>query len=483
MVNLNNVRGGANNRYNSTKARFTNAMDDASIGDLDGLVSIGKDIADGIDQGLDAVGRVKGAITNNSLTQATRPFTIRSRAFVEDTIARLDVTSDILRTSCSMYTGMIMIALQMQNMVASGTSVGDLMNSVSSEAVNTYIDAEADFEADIASLEDDSARRRASERAERQFDRAERMRREDQRDKERREERAEKREREDRRDEERREKERRSTLDPYDDESVQHYIDKSDMTREIDGKISDKYDTIDNKVGARDVTIDPTDILPQGKLMDVNLVGIDRNGNQISQHVTIAVAMSPFLITDEAAALILGHSTTPPKELRKIQYKAGELRYVKDLIFQADRIEKMRKALANDRSGGYGTFLNETVKKDKSKIRQIFTALRHKDPNRISKNVANSVLVVTEDAVRRAKMESGFDLHSAGQRAGFFSNTYVMMIWVVDQSFERVTLYLNGVDDVGQYSYSQLSIKKSGPDSTNFVQLLSTLTQNRAPRF
>lgn len=409
---------------------------------LDDLITIAKATKEGADKANDFVNRVKNIANANSLTQVTRPFTLRARAYVEDSLARSDVTTDILKTSQSMYAGMIIIALQLQNMVSSGVTVGNILGTVATEA-DTVLDISEDLSALSAGIESISASLEKEDGAKK--------------------------------------------LNPDDPESVRRYQEAERIKRETSAALDQDFpgepEPVDNKLTAKDITVSPPDLLPQGKLIDVTLVGVDAKGNQIPQHVTLAVIIQPFLVRSSAAALILDSGALQSFRQRITQWRAGELRFIKDVLFQADRINKMEKGLREDKSGGFAQFLAETSKKDKSKIKNLWHAFWRTKGKVLSNNFANSILIVSEDAAREAKVRFNADIHSAATRARFFLNTYVMMIWVVDTSFERVTLYMNGVDEVGEYSYAQLSTKKGGADNTNFVQLLAAMSQNRAPRF
>lgn len=427
--------------------------------------------------------RVLGTLGSpTSLTQSTKPYTIRSKSYVEAGIARQDIATNILSTSSSLYCGMVLMALQAQNMVASGVKVGDILSTVATEARTPFANLAEDLSEMTAGLEaldhdpytgkrksssrnpytgSSSSSTTSSQNSDSQRDQRERdQRRRDEREDARRAEDKAQRDADQKRREERedsREAERRQRED----------AEKAAVT-------------VDNKLSAKDITVAGPDVLPQGSLIDVTLVGTDKNGAQIPQHVVMAVHMVPFIVQSNAAELILGNAAPGSFRQRLTQYHAGEISSIKDLIFQTNRIAKITKALTDDKSGGFEAYLKEAGKKDKSHIRNIFSKLW--SSKTMSSNIANSVLVVSEDTVSAVKGEYKFDLHSGGDRARFFKNSYVMMIWVVDEAYERVTLYLNGVEDVGDYSYAQLK-PKSKNDTANLVQVMAAMSQNRAPRF
>ncbi len=374
-------------------------------------------------------------LTTTSLTQLTKQTTIRSRVYIDDTISSDPIVAQILRTGQTMYTGMILNALQLQNLVTAGHTVRDSLSVVQTKgALETFQDVMPAFDRVHASLEALGVK---------------------------------------------------FTTRPSLESQTTMTGDESDKAAHAQ-RVQDALDgvkptpTEQSKLGGKDITPAPADLFPVGKLIEVTLSNPEHP--EVSQTVTLLVQMMPYLVPQSVMSLMLTIGTKPSVRQRFSQFKAGEISFWRDLVFQVDQISKLQKAARDDKSGSFSDYLKDVTKKDVSRIGAIFTAVTGHDKTIPSSNISNAVLVISEDTAIQAKADSGVNFEDPQSRALFFKNTYSMMVFVVDQSYHQVTLYMNGISDVGVYSFDQFSTKK-GFDALDIVGLLSTMSQNRAPRF
>ncbi len=387
----------------------------------------------------DALRNAHKRLTTTSLTQLTKQTTIRSRVYIDDTISSDPIVTQILRTGQTMYTGMILNALQLQNLVTAGHTVRDSLSVVQTKgAMETFRDVMPDFDRVHASLEALGVKFATRPSLEAQVEKPELT-----------------------------EQEKRDKAEH--DQKVQDVL---NGVKPIP--------TAQDKLGGKDVTPAPADLFPVGKLIEVTLSNPEHP--EVSQTVTLLVQMMPYLVPQSVMSLMLTIGTKPSLRQRFSQFKAGEISFWRDLVFQVDQISKLQKAARDDKSGSFGDYLKDVTKKDVSRIGAIFTAVTGHDKTMPSSNISNAVLVISEDTAIQAKADSGVNFEDPQSRALFFKNTYSMMVFVVDQSYHQVTLYMNGISDVGVYSFDQFSTKK-GFDALDIVGLLSTMSQNRAPRF
>ena len=99
-----------------------------------------------------------------------------------------------------------------------------------------------------------------------------------------------------------------------------------------------------------------------------------------------------------------------------------------------------------------------------------------------SMNLANTVMVFSEDTIAQAKADSGIDLHRAADRAKYFKSTYTMMIGIFDPIHQRVTTYFNGLDgelNVPYADYRRKDGKLESGDILNALQAFQTNTIGR----
>lgn len=360
-------------------------------------------------------------VTTVSPTQAAAQNTVVSRAYVEESLSRLDIVPNLLKAQQSMYAGMILMILQRSNEIAAGRTVSDTLNKVYTRGmgVEAYRDIEEELSAITTSVEN-----------------------------------------------------LRPSNESFLSTTTQAGLeDDNKEGREGDSSGSLKIDTLGG-------TIAPPDLLPVGQMLKVSLIGRDNNGNAIKNDVLIGVRMTPYIVTDRAMEVIIAQGYQPSFKMRWMQWKAGEISFWKDLVFQADRIRKMEEAARTDRTGAYRSFIQDTARRDKDRALDILYNLP--TPQSMSNNLANSVIIVSEETVRRAAADSGFDITDTSARQKFFKGSYVMMLAIVDPNYHHVTLYMNGYDTPQQYAFTDFSPKKK-MDAADFMQAFSAASSTTRP--
>jgi len=76
----------------------------------------------------------------SSLTAYTKRTLITSRVYVEDQLATEEVTPKLMKLLNSMYTGFVLTAIGMGNMVMGGKTVRDMTNAVATEDFHSFLD-------------------------------------------------------------------------------------------------------------------------------------------------------------------------------------------------------------------------------------------------------------------------------------------------------------------------------------------------------
>lgn len=390
--------------------------------------------------------------SNVSVTQSAKRSSIRARSYIDSSLSSDPIVGNILRTAHTMYVGMILQTLQLQNLVTAGHSVGDALSSVSSHGMEGYSDTAALLSSQVEALEsfasmvnpDQYDRQRADKEADYQRQRADRER---------------------------------------DTEDARRYTEGRDAARRAETMADRAVAAQDESIRdvksrafvAKDTTPSPADNLPVGKMIDVTLT--NPNDPKYSMVVSLLVQLLPYYVKPAVAELIVTLSSPATFKQRLVQMQAGEIHWLKDLILNRDLDARLERAVRQDTAGSFAEYLVNISKRTKNHIREaVFKGAQS------SSNIANSVLIISEDNMKAAKAQTGFNIENRSQRDRFFKNSLSMMLFVVDQSYNTVTLYLNGVDDVGHYSFDNFSSSRKS-DNVDIVQLMSALSQGRAPRF
>lgn len=189
--------------------------------------------------------------------------------------------------------------------------------------------------------------------------------------------------------------------------------------------------------------------------------------------------MTPSLIPADVAPRFIDMNVAPDTWQRWTQMRAGELTFWKDFVLHRDLIRRQRAIIKDPKkAAAFSDFLKTVAKKDKYAIDDASDRLG----SRQSQNLANSVIILSEDAIAQAKADSGIDLHNERDRVRYFRETYVMILVAVDPLHQRVTIYFNGIDGEINASYNDFRPKDQKFDPKDFMSALQAFSTNNIGR-
>lgn len=398
----------------------------AVFGDVStGTLPNGRQVTDAY-KNIRALGKSIQDTATNSLTGYTDMATIRSRIYIDGSVATDPIIKDLVMRIHQMYIAMIIVALHLQRLVTKGHSVRQLLNVVrSSVDLESFIDIEEllnekiiDLEAYTLEVMSDTARRSIG----------------------------------------------RGPA-PVAGTGVQ--------------QDADKPIGIGN-VSAKDMKLaDPS--IPVGQMIPIEFTNPDND--KIKIQMTINVVMAPTIIPAQIAPMFITKNADPGFMKRVVQWRVGELSFWRDLIFCVDKIEAQTKAAKADTNGAYRQFLADTARKDRDQLTNLLNQAHGETSSQLaSKNIANSVLIFSEETVKAAKAETGIDLHKESDRKRYFVETYAMIIAIVDPFHRQVTLYQNGISGGSDLSFDSIKIS-GGKDDTDITKLMALMSAGRPARF
>lgn len=198
--------------------------------------------------------------------------------------------------------------------------------------------------------------------------------------------------------------------------------------------------------------------LAVGKLINVEL----RDGDQTG-HIPVMIRLVPSAIPSQTLTHIFTATSkaADPKE-RYHLWRAGQIRLVRDLIFCTDLIDEHRKTLLNDTSSVYMT-MNQRRKKN------VMKAYASGTPSMAD---ASNIAVVTKETAREIGRAMNGKIDSLKTRKAIFDTTYLLLLVVVDERWERVTIYHRGIDQPTEVSLRDIkaSEKGKGPDVSEILK-------------
>lgn len=369
-------------------------------------------------------GQIGGAVT-----QFTQQSSIYSRVFIDAGIVNEIVIPNLMRTLHSYYAAQILAAFQLQRMVEDKRSVQDYMRLVQ-DGSNTRASSYAEnLNIGMAGMESflgnylGEAGMEAIHLAKR-----------------------------------RKQEALPAVIEPKTQEPEKPYV-KYDV-----GQVS-SVDVSKNRIG------------PMGELFEVTLTNPENK--EVAIKAPLFIQMRPSVIDHVAAPRFIDMNVDPGLWKRWTQLTTGEISFLKDFLFKRDMLKRQLSVLKDPQTAdAYKEFVKTVAAKDRWAMSEM--ALPEKAT--ISTNLANSVMIFSEDTVALAKADSGVDLHNERDRKNYFKNAYAMIIVIVDPLHQRVTMYFNGVNGELDCSYNEFKPKDDKFDPKDFVAAVSAFATNSLGR-
>lgn len=151
---------------------------------------------------------------------------------------------------------------------------------------------------------------------------------------------------------------------------------------------------------------------------------------------------------------------------------AGRISFIKDFLLCSDLIKAQKKTMIKDPTGYYTQMLKRVNNS------RLYSALS----GNISLAGISSVLVISEEDEQEVQRKIGGKLTNQKTRDIVFANTSAMMIVVISKEWERVSIYIRGVDGFSQNSFDSFKGMAS-KDNNNVADMLKAFSLNSAPSF
>jgi hypothetical protein len=239
----------------------------------------------------------------------------------------------------------------------------------------------------------------------------------------------------------------------------------SDKDSNLNGVSVKSVNTSDNRIG------------PMGELFEVTLTNPENTNASVK--VPVFIQMQPSLIPHQIAPRFVDMQVQPSVWQRWTQMRAGELSFWKDFVFKVDVLNAKKNVVKDpNAASAMRNYLSTISKKD---MYALGDASSKKSVTR-SANLANSVVILSEETIAQAKADSNIDLHREADRQRYFRDTYTMLIAIVDTIHQRVTIYFNGIDGELDVSYNEFRPRDQKFDPNMFMQALSAFSTNSIGR-
>lgn len=150
---------------------------------------------------------------------------------------------------------------------------------------------------------------------------------------------------------------------------------------------------------------------------------------------------------------------------------AGRIGFIKDFILASDLIKSQKKSMIKDPTGYYSNMLKRINNS------RIYSALS----GNISLAGVSSVMIISEEDEAEIQRKIGGKLTNKATREMVFNNTSMMMIVVISQSWERVSIYVRDIDGFSQNSFNDF--RQMNDNDSSISDVLKAFQLNQAPSF
>lgn len=210
-----------------------------------------------------------------------------------------------------------------------------------------------------------------------------------------------------------------------------------------------------------------------GKVIEVTLGTKDRD-QQIKMY--IYMQMIPYILPTEVISGFARMNFVPGIYRRYLQWRAGEIRFWKDFVFESDLAAKRAAILKADKDGIFREIEDHRTNSLIKKIGNIFGAGQ-------KVNASNVIICAERDSFMRVCAEVGFDIKNYNQRQKFFAESMSMILLLVDQRYQQVDMFINGLEPIGTYTFDMIKQNGKSKDSIDIQQVMQMIAAGNALRF
>ena len=189
--------------------------------------------------------------------------------------------------------------------------------------------------------------------------------------------------------------------------------------------------------------------------------------------IPVVVKLDTMIIpSDVLSTILVSNKNEITLGSRFEQAIRGRIGFIKDFILCSDLIKTQKKTMIKDPTGAYAALLKRINNS------RIYSALS----GNISLAGVSSIVVISDEDENLIQRFIGGKLTNEQTRDIVFDNTSAMMIVVVSEAWERVTIYIR---DTSSYSQSSFDAFKGSADkgNNNIGDILKSLTAGQAPSF
>lgn len=204
--------------------------------------------------------------------------------------------------------------------------------------------------------------------------------------------------------------------------------------------------------------------LAVGKLINVEL----KDGDQKAK-LPVLIRLIPAAVPPSSLVHIFTAGGRDSWATRMFLVKTGQIKFWRDFVLGQDMIDEHFKALVNDKSGVYKTITD----------RRRNNAAKSVQSGRVSMADASNIAVVSAATLKQSTNRLYGKIEQESVRKAIFDNSYLLMLIIVDEHWQRVTIYHRGIDLATHHRFDEIKMseKSKGPDITDIFKMFNKSMQ------
>lgn len=237
----------------------------------------------------------------------------------------------------------------------------------------------------------------------------------------------------------------------------------------------DGVEAVSSIVGQAEMLPRTIPSLASGRVVPITLQGVTKNdGKPSTVTIPVYVQIMPLQINSSVMQQFVRLNTKTDFRKRFIQWRTGEIRFWQDLIAQNDIMSKYRESLRKDKGGELRQMLE---RQDVGRFNLFKKVLF---PERA--NISTTIMVYEQANFDKACADANVNMTRTADRSAFMRKTFSLFVIVVDTMSNRVKIYVNGLDHIGEYTYSQLKNISGAGSKSDLEKFLDAISKSQLPR-
>ncbi|WDS62342.1 virion structural protein [Pseudomonas phage D6] len=221
--------------------------------------------------------------------------------------------------------------------------------------------------------------------------------------------------------------------------------------------------------GPRDMSSGDNKIMEVESLVVGKLLNVEISDGDKKAKLPVLIRLIPAGVPPQSLVHMFSAGGRDSWAQRLFMVQTGQIKFWRDFVLGQDMIDEHFRALMNDKSG---VFKMVTDRRRNNSQKALQTG-------RVSVADASNIAIVSSETLKAATGKLYGKIEQESVRKAIFDNSYLLMLIVVDERWQRVQIWHRGVDLATTHKFDEIerSEKSKGPDITDLFKMFSRTMQ------